>query len=147
MIRLVIFSILGVLIMSANVFSKCPRVEVHITGTVKSEDSNAVVKDAQILVFLDQSQSTNSAGFSTKYPDFIYTDSCGTFVSTNYFDSFKKRTLLNGDVCSEKPKRLEIVVIKPGFKVKRMMYNVKELKEVEDKGIEKLMLPEIFLEK
>jgi len=147
MIRIIGVCLLVIFIMNTNVFAKCPLVKLHIIGAVKSGDLKTGVKDAQIFVFLDTSQSTNSAGYATKYPDFVNTDSNGKFISTNYFDSFEKRTFIKGDVCSEKPTKLEIIIVKPGFKTKRNMFDIKDLNLVEDEGILKLILPEIILEK
>jgi hypothetical protein len=147
MIKTFLVSLVLIIVMSNSAFSKCALLEWQITGTIKLEGSKNIVKDAQIFIFLDDSQTTNVSGYATHYPDFVNTNSNGTFVSSNYFDSFEKRTLLKGDVCSKKPSKIEIIIIKSGFKTKRKIFDVSGLKIEEHKGLQKITLPDIFLEK
>ena len=114
---------------------------------IKTELTRNVISDAQVFIFFDESQTTNTNGYMTTYPDFVLTDKNGNFKSINYFNSFKKRSFFKGDICTRKPTRLEIIIIKVGFKTKRMIFSGSDLKKIEEKGKSNIILPEILLEK
>jgi len=143
----IILIVITIIVTSTYAFSKCSLIEYRITGTIKSEQSNTGIKNAQVFIFFDENQSTNSSGHATEYPDFVRTDSNGNFTSTNYFDSYAKWSFLRGDICSNKPSKIEVVIINQGFKTKRRFFYTSKLKVEKENDIHKINLPVIFLEK
>jgi len=144
-LRLLVPLSFGVLAV-ASASAKCPLLEWHVTGKVVSAQDKALVEGAKVFVFLDDSESTNSAGYGTTSPDYFLTSADGMYSAKSYFDSFQSWSLLTGDECSKKPSLVEVIVVKEGYLTKRRRFPKSEIKLTEDKGSREIALPEITIE-
>ena len=138
---------LSIILVSARSYSKCGLAEWRIVGRVISQSSKMPIEEAKVFVFLDDSDSTNSNGYYTRYPDFFVTNGNGMFHATSYIDTFERRSLfgIGRDICTRKPKTIEVVVVKEGFLTIRKEFS---RSEHEIQGADKtrtIKLPDIML--
>jgi|GEM_PF-2704425 hypothetical protein len=130
----------------APAFAKCPLIEWHVVGRVVSAKEKSPIEGAQVFVFLDESESTKSAGYGTTSPDYFLTSADGTYLAKSYFDSFQSWSMLRGDQCSKKPSLVEVVVVKEGYLTKRKRFAESEIRLTEGKDERTITLPEILLD-
>lgn len=138
-------SLMLILLIGGSAQAKCPLISWHVTGRVVSLKTNSGIEGAQIFIFLDESESTNTAGYGTKYPDFFLTSDEGSYSAVSYFDSFKQRFIWGGDECSRVPSIVEVVVVKAGFLTKRKQFTKSEIRMTEEEDSHKILLPDIFM--
>jgi hypothetical protein len=140
-----IIACLLIFLVANNALSMCPLAEWHISGKVVSFRTMLPIEGAQVLVFLDENESTYSAGYFTKYPDFFYTDEAGRFEAISHINTSQMRFIIIGEVCVRKPKKVEVVVIKEGFRTRRMVFSRSEFVAFEPAEIGRIVLPDIAL--
>lgn len=131
----------------AQANAKCAIVKWDILGEINSARTQQGVEGAHVFVFLDKSESTNSA-YIAKYPDFFVTGEDGRFVAASYFDPFRKMPLFDPlfESCAKKPNMVEIIVIKPGFATKRRLFKSPDFTMIEEGETRKILLPVISLD-
>jgi len=146
-IWVVLLIFFSMILFNATAHPKCALVRWQIVGRVISESTKAPIEGAKVFVFLDDSESTDSNGYYTKYPDFFLTQADGMFHAASYIDSFKRRSIfgIGPDICSRKPKYIELFVIKEGSLTLRKRFNKSQYEMQQTDEIRRIILPDILL--
>jgi hypothetical protein len=138
---------LSIILINARSYCKCPLAEWEIVGRVISRTSKMPIEGAEVFVFLDENNSTSSNGYYTKYPDFFVTGEGGMFHATSYIDTFERRGFfgIGPDICTRRPKNIEVLVVKEGFLTMRKSFDRSEFEMQEADDMGRIKLQDIML--
>ncbi len=128
-------------------YAKCPFQPYQITGAVFDETSKKPVPQATIMVFLDnQTKIWSDGGYAKKYPDFVITKSNGVFVASSSFLTLSGDSP-QGDECNKIPKKLEVIILAPGYLAHREIIDFSTVKENQGKEAVEVALKPIYIER
>ncbi len=125
--------------------AKCGVSKYIIRGTVKAMGTSEPMRDAQIIIFLDNYDHTSNRIYDGTSPDWFATSREGIYEAISYYlpaEGF----LLFGERCEPKPSSVEIVVTKTGFRALRKVFSTKDYKYYEDKEVRIIQLPDVYLD-
>lgn len=120
----------------------CDLVRIEFRGRVVEYGGGAAVAGASAYLFLDDRQGTWARGAETRSPDGFTTDEAGALVATAYHSPARGR---RGTRCDGTPRRVTVVLVRPGFLTKRIELRWDQLTTTREPAGTVVVLPVIEL--
>jgi hypothetical protein len=117
----------------------CELTRIEFRGRVVDYTNGAAVAGASAHLFLDDRQGTWAHGAETRSPDGFTTDESGALLASAYF------TPSGGKRCDGTPRRVTLLVVRPGFLTKRIEFRWSQLTSTREATRTVVALPPIEL--
>jgi hypothetical protein len=118
-----VFTVFAVMALcSNNGLTDCPVVKLFVRGRILNKLNSNPVPNAQVFLFVDESETVSSVSMVRRLPDYSITHDDGTFENVAFFYTFRTNSFWGEDVCDRLPGDLEIFVVAPGFRVRKAFF-------------------------
>ena len=135
-----------IVLAGADVYAKCVIRSLKVVGKIECRNTAHGVGGAGIALSLDGRGAAAFTGYDAGIPAAYATNPDGGFEGMGLYSTYKVYSPLTGHICTNKPRKLEVVITVEGVTPQRKMFDFRDLKVTADGAGQRVVLPSIEID-